>query len=170
MKWNSDSYNLPSPPLPHFKTRAGCKWSKRTTLWQGLSSYQSDWIVTGHEWSSHSGCLTDRWRYFLDQFCLPLWQAMTYKQREMTELWLNSPATKKDLVAVGIVQRRPQSLFLGRGVLSEKDLWKKHYCILVLKMAVITEAKRHPGQMGDTESKSTGDHWAKWHKAFLRTK
>lgn len=129
---------------------------KEDNMWQGLSLL-SKW--PDHDWSGKIQSfwlLNDRWRYFPDQFCLLLWLVLTFRQLEMTELWLNSLATQTSGWCHGCPEHGKILSWL-----SEKDPW-----ILVLKMTRTGKEKRHLGQMGDAKGKSTGDQSVKYSKMF----
>lgn len=134
---------------------------------RGRLHHQSDWIITGGEWSSHFVCLHDRWRYFPDQFRLPLWKVLTHRQLDATERRLNLLATYPS----GWSWSCPESEILSQwGCLRriherntiESWSWKR------LVFGRQRQEKRHPGPVGEAKSNTVGHQWITWSNMFLR--
>lgn len=164
MKWNSSCNLSFLPPLKD------CSWMqtlKGNQCDRGCLHHQSDWIITGGEWSTHFGCLHDRWRCFPDQFCLPLWKVLAHMQLEMTEWRLNLLATYTS----GWSWSCPETEILSQwGCLrriherNTIESWSWEWLVFGRQRW----EKRHPGPVGDGKSKIVGHQWIKWSDTFLR--
>lgn len=115
----------------YLKTEPDANAGKGQHCDRSCLQHHSDWIMTAHEWSSHFGCLGDRWRYLPDQLCLLLWWVLTAK------------AVENDWAVVGLIgyinillrlrlYSKQWGPFLVRS--TEKNSWRNYYWTLVLNV------------------------------------